>query len=160
MNHVYNYQELKSFLNEALYKFSLCARRPGLDKPHVAEIMVMIAAHESHAGEYRVQLGGGPARGLFQMEEQTHDSIWENSDIIQECAKHCGFTKNFALLEHDDMYAAFMARMYIAMDQNPCPRPPSYQAMAKYCKSYWNRTGKATWEKYNDDYMAFKRGAL
>ena len=152
----YDYNELKVFIHEHLRKLALASGRSGLDKSNVAEILIMIAAHESKAGEYRVQLGGGPARGLFQMEEDTHDSIWENSDIIKDVAKRCGYHKNFDLMENDDGYATFMARMYIAMDPSPAPKYPNFQAMAKYCKSYWNRTGAATWQKYNDDYFRLR----
>ncbi|AGK87047.1 putative endolysin [Pseudoalteromonas phage RIO-1] len=156
----YDYQELKSFIHELLDKISIASNRPGIYKSHVAEVLLMIAAHESKGTEYREQLGGGPAKGIFQIEPETHDSIWDNSDIIHEVAKSCGIRRNVDLLENDDVYSVFMARMYIAMDSNPCPKPPSYKNMAKYCKEYWNRTGKATWEKYNDDYMAYKRGDI
>src|SRR5260221_162978 len=41
------------------------------------ELLLGTALQESGL-TYRVQLGGGPARGLFQMEPNTHDDIWDN----------------------------------------------------------------------------------
>ena len=120
----------------------------------------MIADHESKGTEYREQIGGGPAKGIFQIEPETNDSRWDKSDIIHEVAKSGGIRRNVDLLENDDVYSVFMARMYIDMDSSPCTKPPSYKNMDKYCKEYWNRTGKDIGEKYNDDYMAYKQGDI
>lgn len=121
----------------------------GLYSPEVVELMCMIVAHESGGGVHRVQVGGGPALGLFQIERKTHDSIWANSDTIVARAKRFGFIqRQDALL--DDVYSIFMARHYIAMDSSPVPK--TEQEQSEYCKSYWNRTGAASPKKYLDDY--------
>jgi hypothetical protein len=38
---------------------------------------------------------------------------------------------------------------------NPLPKK-DWMKMADYCKSYWNRTGKATPEKYLNDYLRWR----
>lgn len=126
----------------------------GLYSPEAVELLAMICAHESSGGKYRRQIGGGPALGIFQMEPVTHNSIWDNSDTIHARAERFGIKRNLSQLEVDDRYAVFVARHYLAMDKNPLPKTP--EEMAKYCKSYWNRTGKATPEKYLADYNRWR----
>ena len=123
--------------------------RKGMYKPNAVTLLCMIAAHESHAGKYRKQIGG-IALGLYQIEPETHDSIWDNSDTINEVADALGITRDVSKLENDDFYSTFVARHYLAMDKNKLPT--DIVSMAVYCKSYWNRTGKATPEKYLNDY--------
>lgn len=121
-------------------------------------VHLMLAGHESLGAVYMRQLGGGPARGPYGMEEYTHDSIWDNCDSIKRRAKALGIKKDFSLVETDLRYATFMARMYLIMDKNPLPE--GYIACAHYCKSYWNRTGKATPEEYMRDYVYWERGLI
>ena len=119
-------------------------------------VLLMIAAHESMGGKYRKQIKG-PALSVFQIEPDTHDSIWDNCDSINKLAKKCGFTRKVNQLEFNDDYAVFVARCYLLMDVNPLPK--GTDAAADYCKSYWNRTGKATAEKYKQDYIKYVIGA-
>lgn len=157
---VYTYDQLRASINGCLYRMALLTGRRALDNPNATEFLVMAASHESHAGEYRVQLGGGPALGLYQIEPDTHDSIWDECDIIDEVARRCGYKRNVALLENDDAYSTFIARMYLAMDKNPLPSRHDVFKMAEYCKSYWNRTGKATKRDYLVKYELFREGEL
>lgn len=114
------------------------------------ELLLMIAAHESKLGKYRRQIGGGPALGIYQIEPDTHDSIWDNCDSIDKLANNMGIVRNVGSLVDDDRYSTFVARCYLLMDKNPLPKTP--EAMAQYCKDYWNRTGKATAQQYLDAY--------
>lgn len=141
------YQYFKRGCTELLLEF-------GMHSDHCVELLAMICAHESLGGKHRRQIGGGPALGIFQMEPATHDSIWDNSDTIHARAERLGIKRNLSQLEVDDRYAVFVARHYLAMDKNPLPKTP--EEMAKYCKSYWNRTGKATPDKYLSDYNRWR----
>jgi hypothetical protein len=144
------YTDFKHFCTEALLDW-------GLHSDHCVELLAMIAAHESLGGKYRKQIGG-PALGLFQIEPVTHNSVWDNSDSIRARAKRYGVTEDVSKLESDDRYSIWVARHYLAMDKNPLPKTP--EAMAAYCKSYWNRTGKATPEKYLNDWQAWRDGRI
>jgi hypothetical protein len=119
-------------------------------------LLLMIAAHESMGGKYRKQIKG-PALSVFQIEPVTHDSIWDNCDSIAMLSKKCGFVRDVKQLEFNDDYAVFVARCYLLMDKNPLPK--TLNEMATYCKSYWNRTGKATAEVYMKDYLAYVKEA-
>lgn len=140
------YPEFKALCAEALLDW-------GLHSDHCVELLAMICAHESLGGKHRKQIGG-PALGLFQIEPVTHNSVWDNSDSIRARAARYGIEEDVSKLESDDRYSIWVARHYLAMDKNPLPKTP--EAMAAYCKHYWNRTGKATPAKYLDDYMRWK----
>jgi hypothetical protein len=145
------YSDFKALCAEALLDW-------GLHSDHCVELLAMIAAHESLGGKHRRQIGGGPALGLFQIEPVTHNSVWDHSDTIKSRAARFGIKEDVSRLETDDRYSIWVARHYLAMDVNPLPKTP--EAMAAYCKSYWNRTGKATPEKYLNDYRAWQDGRL
>lgn len=130
----------------------------GLHSDRVVDLLAMIAAHESHGGKYRRQIGGGPALGIFQIEPLTHDSVWDNCDSIHKRAARYGVKRDPSQLEHSDRYSVWVARHYLLMDPNPLP--VGLVAMAAYCKSYWNRTGKATPDKYLADFQLWKDGRL
>jgi len=125
-------------------------RKWDLYSPEAVTTICMITAHESAQGKYRRQVGGGPARGLQQIEKVTHDSIWDNSDTIHKRAELHDIHRDFFLLEEDDEYGIWVSRHYLLMDTNPLPKGDINTAL--YCKAYWNRTGKATAEKYLKDY--------
>lgn len=141
------YTECKYNLTEWLLEW-------GLHSDHCVELLLMIIAHESSGGKHRRQIGGGPALGIYQIEPPTHNSIWDNSDTIHGRAVKFGIKRDLSQLEHNDKYSTFVARHYLLMDKNPLPK--TTEEMARYCKAYWNRTGKATPEKYLNDYLRWK----
>lgn len=130
----------------------------GMYSAEAVTLLAMIAAHESGGGKYRRQIGGGPARGIFQMELETHKQVWLHSDTIKQRASKFGIVNDESKLELDDVYALFVARHYLAMDTKPIPK--TLIEMSKYCKSYWNRTGAATAEKYLNDYNSWVSGKI
>jgi hypothetical protein len=140
------YSDFKKMCAEALLDF-------GMHSDNCVELLAMICAHESLGGKYRKQIGG-IALGIFQIEPATHNSIWDNSDTIKSRAMRLGIKEDVNRLETDDRYSIFVARHYLAQDVNPLPK--TIDDMAKYCKSYWNRTGKATPEKYLNDYLRWR----
>ncbi|QGH73563.1 MAG: putative endolysin [Siphoviridae sp. ct7UA22] len=122
------------------------------------ELLTMICAHESGGGKALRQIGGGPARGHFQIEKATHDSIWQNSDTIRKRALAYGIKEDFDQLEKSLRYNVFIAVHYLLMD--PKPLPKGFIDMALYAKSYWNRGGKAEAEEYMRDFILWERGVL
>lgn len=142
------YSELTKTIRTVLEQMNRV--RSGMKTPHAISTLGMIAAHESLRGKFRRQQGGGPARGLYQMEKPTHDTVWRESDTIHEVAEFLGYVEDFERLEHDDEYATFVARHYLAMDTQPLPTNPV--DASRYCKEYWNGPGKATPEEYLHDW--------
>ncbi|WP_157269367.1 hypothetical protein [Azohydromonas aeria] len=133
----------------------------GLWTPAAEELLLGTALKESGL-QFRRQIGGGPARGLFQMEPATHDDIWKNflkyrakladqilglraspgADAIQE-------------LTDNDVYAAGMARVHYLRAPAALPAAGNVQAMAAYWKQHYNTVlGAGTVQGYVDAWNA------
>ena len=109
----------------------------------------MIIAHESCGGDYIAQMTG-PALGVIQMEPFTHDDVWKHGDSIKVNAELLGISQCVGQLVYDLRYNVFMARQKLFMAPGALPNDPA--EMAKYLKLNWNGDGKATPEKYHQDY--------
>ena len=119
----------------------------------------MIVGHESSGGEYIAQTKG-PALGVIQMEPMTHDdtwlhgdSIWKNAVLLGIITKYQRIMKKHPKSErliYDLRYNVFMLRQKLFMDDEALPN--NAKDMAVYLKKNWNGDGKATPEKYHDDF--------
>lgn len=108
--------------------------------------IMMIIAHESKRGHYLKQYPTGPAWGLIQMEEKTHNSTWANGDSIWINAMNTGVitTQEYASRIHpsherlawDLRYNVFMARQRLFM--KPGALPKDHNELSKYLKVHWN----------------------
>lgn len=131
------------------------------------ELLLGTALKESGGLRWRVQLSGGPARGLFQMERATYDDIWTNylafrpplSDAIKLACTPAGGALSFDQITQDDAYAALMARLkYLRV---PAALPPAgdLQAQAQYWKTYYNTNlGKGTAAGYVTTWKTYAVG--
>lgn len=118
------------------------------------EMLMMIAAHESHLGRYLRQVRG-PALGLFQIEPRTEQSIYDNyfSYRPERLALINSYktASNLPDLEFNLAYQIALARIHLTRKPGALPRDPV--EMAKYLKKHWNTVhGEATWQEYYDDY--------
>ena len=117
----------------------------------------MIAAHESGRGNYWAQKGG-EALGLTQIEKATHECVWEESDWIDSLVPY-GLVRDFSRLEWDVVYSVVISRLWLAMDLEALPVKEEVYEMGKYAKRVWNsELGKASVDKYVDDYLAWRIG--
>jgi hypothetical protein len=110
-----------------------------------AEQLVLGTGIQESLLVYRQQLGGGPARGLFQMEPQTHDDCWENylrfrnalADKVRQTLD-AGQQPVADTMQVNDRYAAAMCRIrYLRVTQS-LPAAHDIQAMATYWKAHYN----------------------
>ena len=142
-------------------------------RPTLAEIpngpsgetaIMMIIAHESRRGEFLKQWPTGPAWGLIQMEEATHDDTWKHGDsiwdnavklgIITEIDRRNGVHPHHSRLAWDLRYNVFMARQRLFM--KPGALPSSFAVLSRYLKKHWNSVGGAASEtSYMDDYLTW-----
>lgn len=115
-----------------------------LNSKDAVELLMMTAATESELGTYLWQLGGGPARGIFQMEIATEKDIWKNflyynSDLYYLIAERDNINN-----VSDLRYQIMMARVHYLRVPEKLPGCEDVLAMANYYKKYWNTyKGKA-----------------
>ena len=135
-------------ITPALQKLSL--DQGGLQAP--TELLLGTALQESGL-THRVQMGGGPALGLFQMEPRTHDDIWNNflkyrPGLATAVRSFLSGDLQAATLQNDDRYAAAMARVHYyrmgeIVGESPIPAAGDIPGMAAYWKTYYNTGGGA-----------------
>lgn len=120
------------------------------------ELVLGIAIQESDL-HYLTQLGGGPARGLWQMEKATHDDIWENflNGRVKLALNILGpYPKpDHARLAWDLAYACAMCRAHLLRCPGELPPAGDINGQAKYWKQYYNTPlGAGTTKKYIDNW--------
>ncbi|MEO5364675.1 MAG: hypothetical protein H7838_13810 [Magnetococcus sp. DMHC-8] len=118
-----------------------------------AEELVLGTAIQESGLRYLQQLGGGPARGLWQMERPTHDDIWQNFlhgrtklglNILGPYVK-----PDHARLASDLAYACAMCRVHYLRCPDMLPSAGDIDGQAAYWKAWYNTPlGKGTVEQY------------
>ena len=126
-----------------------------------AEQLVMAtAAQESDLIHLR-QHGDGPARGLWQMEENTYYDIWENYLIYREDIQHRvrqmrgSFPHGPDALTGNLFYACAMCRVHYYRRPQKLPAAGNVKGLARYWKQHYNTPrGRGTVDEfiatYND----------
>lgn len=144
--------------NECLAKVRSVYKKIRAHSNPAEDVTMMIIAHESGQGKHRRQIGAdNPALGLGQMERETFDTVMKYGDRIRQYLTRAGYDYNqvkFEDIETDDELAIIFIRARLAMDIRPLPTIPKYQA--SYCKRFWNAGGKASAEKYFNDWESWK----
>jgi len=127
-----------------------------------AELLLLGTAIVESGLAKRTQDGGGPARGLFQMEMATHDDIWRNylayrprlAERVRAFKRKADADAESELVEND-AYACAMARVHYF--RVPARLPPGGEVteLAHYWKDHYNTVrGKGTVERYVHDWHA------
>jgi hypothetical protein len=123
--------------------------------PAAEDLLMGTCAQETRLGSDRMQIGGGPGRGIFSMELDTETDIWRNylafrTDLqrrIQEIAGVTGPGQLGCALEYNLAYQVLMARIqYLRF---PDELPTDLEAMAALWKRRFNTaSGKGTTEEF------------
>lgn len=117
------------------------------------------AMQESHL-TYLRQVGGGPAMGVFQMEPNTHDDLWDNFIDYQPQLRRV-MRHTFGTLAHctcdrmisDMLYAAVMARLQYYRRPEPLPDEDLGEISA-YWKQWYNTPGgHGTRPQFNQNWI-------
>lgn len=129
------------------------------------DLLVMTAAHESFGGTFLKQ-EGGPAMGVYQMEQGTFNDIWnrtlqdKQSPLMPLRAKIMNLCNMIHEPIAEDMiwnlyFATAMCRVYYLRVYSPIPA--DIVEMSKYAKKYYNsELGAATSDEYLRDYYKFE----
>lgn len=156
---------------------------PEIPYSMAAENLLMgTCAQESRMGQWLVQLGDGPAKGIFQMEDATHDDINDENDISDNYLRF----RNHIDLKIDALridlptvaideplfrdtndldainltgnlyYAAAMCRVHYMRVPKPLPDADNVYELAKYWKAHYNTNlGKGKVEEFIKNYGLF-----
>lgn len=124
-------------------------------------LLLGTCSQESGMGHYLVQIEGGPARGIFQMEMATHQDIYANylntrKEIKVFATNIGGSIHGFDKLVHDLKYATVMARIHYWRVR--FPMPDTIEQQAHYWKLHWNTPeGAGTIDQYMTNYHRYVR---
>lgn len=127
--------------------------------PEAEELLLGTALQESRL-TYLKQLGSGPAKGVFQMEPNTHNDIWKNylqykPDLAKLVAR-LAHTANSEALATDLLYAAAMTRVHYLRVPAALPAEGDYDGQACYWKKYYNTyLGAGTEEEYLESWETY-----
>ncbi len=118
-----------------------------------AEELVLGTAIQESGLQYLQQLGGGPARGLWQMERATHDDIWQN---FLHFRTKLGlnvlgpYTRpDHTRLAWDLAYACAMCRIAYLRCPDALPAAGDINGQAVFWKRWYNTPlGKGTVDQY------------
>jgi len=134
-------------------------KKIGLYTPDASSLLVMIAAHESQKGHYIVQTTG-QAKGVYQMEDATHDDIilWMKVKKPEMYHKITALVAGEPTAMHmvtNLEYSTAMARAFFL--RFPETIPSGTEEQSWYAKRRWNTyLGKATPADYLSAYNTWK----
>jgi hypothetical protein len=134
--------------------------RPALDALSLGgdaaeELLLGTALQESGAGRFLIQNGGGPALGIWQIEPNTHDDIWDN--FLKFRPDLAALVRSMTApglpllsqLSGNLFYAATMARLIYFRAPFPLPAAGEIAAQAAFYKARYNSAnGAATEAEY------------
>lgn len=109
-------------------------------------------------------MGTGPALGIYQMELATYDYLWDDylerrDDLKQKVMKACDITAEVCPVAErmiwDLRFATLMARLKYWTIPEAIPKAEDLLAIAEYYVKYYNAGGKATIEKFLENYKKF-----
>lgn len=141
-----------------LIKISLIDFHYALGTQNAVELLMLIAAHESHCGTWLWQnIGDGTikentAYGIFQMERPAY---------LDACVMALRYKPNHNFPEHkriisDLRLAIITARCYMLRFIEPFPSAHDVSALAQYWKTYWNTVkGKGKIEDAIENYRIY-----
>jgi hypothetical protein len=151
-------------LNHARWAISAqLSKYEGWYSEAAAELLLLTMAAESDFGTYLFQVGGGPGRGVFQMESQTEIDIWYNWLRYRENIrkKVIGYTGVSGPADGQHLalnlgYQVAMARIHYLRRPEPLPNADDIRGLAEYWKAFWNTVhGKGTVEGAMEKYRTY-----
>lgn len=120
--------------------------------PSAEELLLGTAAQESNCGEYIVQVGNGPALGLYQMEPPTFEDIFK---LVVPKINSLDFDIPYTAgaLVWDMRLSTIMCRLQYWRFEETLPKYNDIVGLAKYWKKYYNTVkGKGTVEEFVESY--------
>lgn len=137
----------------------------GLWSPGAEELMIGTIAKESHNGKWLRQVGGGPARGICQVEPSTSYDNWHSflryrDELRYKVTAATGVSPitvpNYTHLEYDPIYNIIMARIWYYRQPTPLPASGDLIGQAHYWNNEYNcNNAHGTPQEYLDCWQRF-----
>lgn len=137
---MYTAPALKKIIRTALRLIDLWS-------PEAEQLMLGTIAKESHMGKWLRQNGGGPARGICQVEPATSYDNWFSylryrDELKGKVIAASGVTPvtvpNYTHLEYDPIYNIIMARIWYYRQPEPLPDYGNIIGQAHYWNDNYN----------------------
>jgi len=127
-------------------------RHLDLYSPAASNLMLGTALVESRL-IHRRQIGGGPARGLFQIEKPTFDDVYgrylkRKPTLLARVNELLTSGDPWAQVETNDRFACAIARVRYLYDSKPLPDADDIEALAAVWVKTYNAGGKGTVAKF------------
>lgn len=133
--------------------------------PAASNLMLGTCAQESRLGYFLMQVDShnrpqGPALGVFQVEPDTHDDIWDNylnfrEELSEKVLGLC-FRSEATEMIHNMKYATAIARIKYWRHPEPLPQAGDLLGLAHVWKNIYNsKLGKGTVDEYIDNYNRY-----
>jgi hypothetical protein len=156
-----NKDDVRRLVTRALERLAASMNLPLINTPQAIEQLMGTWAQESSGGKYVTQLGGGPARGMWQVEKATYLDILNrcNADAYRELLVTAGdpdalMQDHFDLLVSNHTLSAQICRLKYFM--SPGSIPEDLEGQAEYWKKYYNtELGAGTVEEYLANYQKY-----
>lgn len=156
-----NKQDVRRLVTRALEKLAIATNKPEMNTPQAIELLMGVWAQESQGGKYVTQLGGGPARGMWQIEKPTFLDILNRCDgdsyrelLVTVGDPHALLQDHFDFLVTNHTLSAQIARLKFYM--SPGSIPEDLEGQAEYWKKYYNTPlGAGTVEEYLASYKNY-----
>jgi len=111
---------------------------------NAAKVLILgTIAQESHCGTYLYQLGGGPARGIGQMEPATEQDIWKHhitrhnkQGTVASITGVAG--PDVSALTFNIAYQILMVRYHYLRVTEPLPHHSDIAALGRYWDKHYN----------------------
>ena len=132
--------------------------RLGLGSPSAENLLLGTCAQESHMGSFLHQVKG-PAKGIYQMEDPTHNDLWEN--YLKFKPDLCRNVLLIGKCDADNLvtnlvYATAMARIQYLRAPEALPSANDISGMGAYWKQYYNTpAGAGTQEEFFENYKIY-----
>ncbi|MBV5327200.1 MAG: hypothetical protein JZU65_06100 [Chlorobium sp.] len=156
-----NKEDVRRLITRALERLAAATNLSGINTPQAIELLMGTWAQESTGGKYTTQLGGGPARGMWQIEKPTYLDILNrcSADAYRELLVTAGdpdalLQDHFDLLVSNHTLCAQICRLKYFM--SPGLIPEDLEEQAEYWKKYYNtELGAGTVEEYLANYQKY-----
>lgn len=130
----------------------------GLYSDSAVNLLLGTCAQESQMGTYLKQING-PALGIYQIEPNTHDDLWDN--YLKYRPELAGKVLGIDSRDNNNLivnlsYATAIARIQYLRAPDPFPEPNNIEGLARYYKKHYNTyEGKGTVEEFINNYNRY-----